>query len=157
MKPSPKLTAVLSVLLVSSSYGQSQRTPRLSDNDIELEVQQALADAAFNGSSIQSAVNAGVVKLYGNVRTNDEKTLAEAKITNLRGVKSINDLLTVIDRTPAPVAASAPIPVAPKTVTIPQGTTIPSGLPSKSTPKRLLQGTHLPAPPPPTSVTRVPS
>ena len=125
MKRSPKLTAALCVLLVSSSYGQSQRTPRLSDNDIELEVQQALADAAFNGSSIQSAVNAGVVKLYGNVRTNDEKTLAEAKITNLRGVKSINDLLTVIDRTPPPVAASAPIPVAPKTVTIPQGTTIP--------------------------------
>ena len=125
MNRSPTLTAALSVLLVSSNYGQSQRTPRLSDNDIELEVQQALADAAFNGSSIQSAVSAGVVKLYGNVRTNDEKTLAEAKITNLRGVKSINDLLTVIDRTPAPVTASSPAPVAPRTVTVPQGTTIP--------------------------------
>ncbi len=41
----------------------------------------ALADAAFSGSSIQSAVRAGVVKLYGNVRTNDEKTFAEAKMT----------------------------------------------------------------------------
>ena len=65
-----------------------------------LKCNRPLADAAFNGSSIQSAVSAGVVKLYGNVRTNDEKILAEAKITNLRGVKSINDLLTVIDRTP---------------------------------------------------------
>ena len=51
-------------------------------------MQQALADAAFNGPSIQSAVNAGVVKLYGNVCTSDEKTLAAAKITNLRGAKS---------------------------------------------------------------------
>ena len=125
MKRTPKLTAALSVVLISSSYGQSQRTPRLSDNDIELEVQQALADAAFNGSSIQSAVSAGVVKLYGNVRTNNEKTLAEAKITNLRGVKTINDLLTVIDRTPAPVMASTPAPIAPRTVTVPSGMTIP--------------------------------
>lgn len=125
MKRSLKLTAALTVLLVSSSYGQSHRTPTLSDNDIELEVQQALSDPAFNGSSIQSAVSAGVVKLYGNTRNNDEKTLAEAKITNLRGVKSINDLLNVIDRTTASVTSSTPVPVAPKTVTVPQGTTIP--------------------------------
>ncbi len=125
MKHSPKLTAALSFLLVSSTYGQSHRAATLSDNDIELEVQQALSDSAFNGSSIQSAVSAGVVKLYGNVRNNDEKTLAEAKITNLRGVKSINDLLTVIDRTVAPVASSTPAPAAPKTITVPQGVTIP--------------------------------
>ena len=125
MNRSPKLTAALSVLLVSSTYGQSHRTTVLSDNDIELEVQQALADGAFNGSSIQSSVSAGVVKLYGNVRTNDEKTLAEAKITTLRGVKSINDLLSVIDRTAAPVAAANPAPAASKPVTVPRGTTIP--------------------------------
>ena len=53
--------------------------------------------------STAPAVSAGVVKLYGNVRTNDKRTLAEAKITNLRGVKSITDLLTVVDRTTAPV------------------------------------------------------
>jgi hypothetical protein len=125
MKHSPTLTAALSVLLVSSTYGQSHRTTAHSDDDIELEVQQALSDAAFNGSSIQSAVSAGVVKLYGNVRNNDEKTLAEAKITSLRGVKSINDLLTVIDRTTAPVASGTPAPIAPRTITVPQGVTIP--------------------------------
>ena len=125
MKRSPKLTAALSVLLVSSGYGQSQRVPKLSDNDIELEVQQALADAAFSGSSIQLAVSAGVVKLYGNVRTNDEKTPAEAKITNLRGVQCITDLLIVVDRTTAPIASTAPIPAAPKFITVPVGVTIP--------------------------------
>lgn len=124
MKRSPRLTAALSVLLVSSSYGQNQRTPRLSDNDIELEVQQALVDPAFNGSSIMSTVTGGVVKLYGNVRSNDEKTLAESKITSLRGVKSINDLLSVVDRTTTPVASSTPAPLPPKTVTVPQGTGI---------------------------------
>ena len=156
MKRSPKLTAALSVLLVSSSYGQSQRTPRLSDNDIELEVQQALP---MPRSWLQYPVRSQRRRrqLYGNVRTNDEKTLAEAKITNLRGVKSINDLLTVIDRTPPPVAASAPIPVAPKTVTIPRERPSPFGLPGKSTPRPLPQETRSPAQQPPTSATRVPS
>jgi len=105
------LTLTLALPLAAQTH---KAPPQPTDWQIEAEVQSALAsEHAFRGSSILSSVNAGVVLLSGNVRSDAEKALATSELGTLKGVKSVTNNLAVVDygvHTPAPAVPAAPVP-----------------------------------------------
>lgn len=140
---SPALTKCLLAGLLCSSFlpalsAQTHKTTPLPDWKIEAKVQAALAsEHAFQGSSIISSVNQGVVSLTGNVRSEAEKALASSELGSIQGVKSVDNDLAVVsyghgsgsgmgsgeDRGYGPPARQNP-PVA-KVISLPTGSTIP--------------------------------
>ncbi len=106
------ITLTLALPLAAQTH-KTQQQP--TDWQIEAEVQSALAsEHAFRGSSILSSVNAGMVLLSGNVRSDAEKALATSELGTLKGVKSVTNNLAVVDNSfhapapPPPAAAGCP-------------------------------------------------
>lgn len=114
-------------VLVAATPLLAQQHHHPTDGEIETKVQQAItSDAAFHGSSIMSSVNKGVVKLTGNVRSEAEKELVSQDLSNIDGVKTVLNNLSIVDNTfhapaPAPLPAG---PTGPKDVTLAAGTSI---------------------------------
>jgi len=120
-------TLALTALLATSMGAQTGKAaPKPTDTQIEGNVQAALNDPAFRGSSIFSNVKGGVVTLNGNVRSEAEKELASQDLATITGVKTVLNNLSVVDDTPKPdVAPVQPAgPSGPKVVTLAEGTTI---------------------------------
>lgn len=66
------------------------------DQDIRQEVQQGIAsDPALNADGIKVAVDHGVVTLRGSVRIWQEKDIAQWKVENVKGVRDIQNQLTI--------------------------------------------------------------
>ena len=103
-----------SLLMPPFTYSQSARWQQ--DQQTESKVQQALTSSQFAGSSIQSSVNNGVVKLFGNVRSEQEKEQASESLANISGVKTVMNNLTVVPTMQAAPAKAASVAV---------GTTLP--------------------------------
>jgi len=119
---------VLFSLLVLPLSAQTARKNTPTDSQILGQVQKTFHDDhAFAGSSIMPSVNHGVVTLTGNVRSEAEKTLASSELSNVDGVKTVLNNLSIVDHTFHPPAAPAvaPGPTGPKVVTLPQGSAIP--------------------------------
>ncbi len=67
-------------------------------------------DSALSSESIQSSVQNGVATLNGTVSSEAARSLAAADASQVPGVKTVVNDLTVQAPTPAPVAAVAPAP-----------------------------------------------
>jgi hypothetical protein len=75
------------------------------------EVQSRLAaDSALSSESIQAGVQNGIVTLNGKVSNEAARSLAAADISQVPGIKTVVNNLSVEAPTPAPVAATAPAP-----------------------------------------------
>jgi len=90
------VTSVNNALSVDVGTGSSQ-SPALSDAEILLEAERALAtSAALDGHSILLSVAAGWVTLDGSVNAYWKKTHAEQKVLDLRGVLGVTNKVAVV-------------------------------------------------------------
>ena len=75
-----------------------------SDEKITAAVQSAL-DNNPSLNSVSPSVNDGVVTLNGEVETEADKELAESSLSGVKGIKSINNSVTVKPSGPSPEEA----------------------------------------------------
>lgn len=102
--------AVTALALALSTGGCKSSTPALATDDATLTstVQSKLSsDSALSTESIQSSVQNGIVTLNGTVSNDAARSLAASDVSQVPGIKTVVNNLTVAP--PAPVAA-APVP-----------------------------------------------
>jgi hypothetical protein len=119
--------------LVSAQSAQDQKS-RAKDREILQEAQDILVhEHAFDGMTITSSVNHGVLTLNGFVSSQAAKVLASTEIQNIDGIRTVVNNLNVVGGSPRPVNPAAPAStVAPllagftgtKILTIPAGTNL---------------------------------
>ena len=107
----------LAALLLLPLTLPAQSAQWYKDNQTETKVQKALTDFGIVGSSIFSSVEDNIVKLSGNVRSEEERQLAADRVSRIDTVKTVVNNLVVVRNLPAPVQA--------KSITLPAGTTLP--------------------------------
>jgi outer membrane biosynthesis protein TonB len=106
------VAALLSVGLVLTGC-KSNTSPAAATDDGSLmkEVQSRLAaDSALSSEAIQAGVQNGIVTLNGKVSNEAARSLAAADVSQVPGIKTVVNNLSVEAPTPAPVATTAPAP-----------------------------------------------
>lgn len=143
-------TALLGATLFALGLAgcKSSAPPPPDDASLNTAVQQKLAsDTAISAEPIQSYVQNGVATLQGAVSSPAAKALAASDVSQVSGIKSVNNQLTVQEAqaTPPPVPTPVPVPVQPK----------PAPRKEKPAPKHEVART--PPPPPPAPIERRPA
>ncbi|WP_313900656.1 BON domain-containing protein [Edaphobacter flagellatus] len=111
---SPRTFVAVTALALALSIGgckSSTPAPATDDATLTSAVQSKLsADNALSTESIQSSVQNGIVTLNGTVSNDAARSLAASDVSQIPGIKTVVNNLTVA--APAPVAtAPAPAPV----------------------------------------------
>ena len=111
----------LAFSLVSSLAGCKASSPAPADDaSLTSAVQSRISgDGALASESIQSSVQSGVATLNGNVSSEAARSLAAADASQIPGIKTVVNNLTVQAPAPAVVAQAAPPPPAPVPAPIP--------------------------------------
>lgn len=104
--------AVTALALALSVAGCKSSTPAaqpVDDASLTTAVQSRISgDSALSTEQIQASVQNGVVTLNGNVSNEAARSLAAANASQVAGIKTVVNNLSV--QPPAPVAAAAPAP-----------------------------------------------
>lgn len=105
------VTALSLGLSLAGCKSTTPAAPAVDDASLTTAVQSRLSgDSALSNESIQAGVQNGIVTLNGTVSNDAARSLAAADASQVTGVKTVVNNLTV--QAPAPVAA-APLPAAP--------------------------------------------
>ena len=100
------LIATLLVFVAEAAHAQS-------DELLATAVHEALAkDRRVDAQQVRVQANDGIVRLLGEVDTNQERAAAEEVASRVRGVRRVENQLSVAARV-APAPGTSPIPEVP--------------------------------------------
>jgi outer membrane biosynthesis protein TonB len=113
------VTALALALSVAGCKSPTPAAPPVNDASLNAAVQSRIAgDTALSTEAIQASVQNGIVTLNGNVSNEAARSLAAADASQVTGIKTVVNNLSVQPpaqaAAPVPLPAPAPPPIAPK-------------------------------------------
>jgi hypothetical protein len=128
------IATALSIIVGLAGCKSSPPAVPTDDASLSAAVQSRIAgDGALSTESIQSAVQSGVATLTGNVTSEAARSLAAADASQVAGIKTVVNNLTVQPSAPVVTAAvpppPQPVPVIPKRTQAPKPKPLPAPAP----------------------------
>jgi hypothetical protein len=128
------IATALSIIVGLAGCKSSPPAVPTDDASLSAAVQSRIAgDGALSTESIQSAVQSGVATLTGNVSSEAARSLAAADASQVAGIKTVVNNLTVQPSAPVVTAAvpppPQPVPVIPKRTQAPKPKPLPAPAP----------------------------